>query len=110
MSYLELLPPHLAKLSIDDKEIILPMEEALLAIDALEERGIHILGWEGWVKYQDGRIGHSDVPQGTVSLDQLSVSQAADLCRRTIREDSEKWRRDNPQRSNQLYFCITFAA
>lgn len=110
MRELELLPVDLAKLSIDENEIVLPMEEALLAIDVLEKQGIRILGWEGWVQGQNGRIGHGNAPQGTVSLDDLSVSQAADVCRRTIREDWERWQRDNPQSSSQLYFCITCAA
>lgn len=110
MRELDLLPPDLAKLSIDEKEIVLPMEKALLAIDVLEKQGIRIVGWEGWVKDQDGRIGHGNASQGTVSLDDLSVSQAADVCRRTIREDWKRWQRDNSQSSNQLYFCITCAA
>ena len=107
MSDLELLPADIAKISISDDEIVLPMEQALVAIDLLEKRGIRVVGWEGWIKDREGDIGHSNAPQGTVSLAHLSVSQAAEVCRRTIREEGEKWRRENLNSPDELYFCIT---
>ncbi len=103
---LDLLPPHLANRSIGDREIVLPMNEALEAIDTLEKRGVQILSWEGWIKSPDGSIGHGCAPQGTVSLDGLSVGEAAQLCRKTIFEDGERWIRDSSDCSEELYFRI----
>ena len=68
LGQLALIPPHLARKSISDLEIVLPMPEALEAIDFLESKDVQILGWEGWVKSMDGRVGHGSAPQGTVSL------------------------------------------
>lgn len=57
MSALDFIPSSLAALSISEKEIVLPMKEALEAVDYLERHGRHILGWEGWVKTPDRRVG-----------------------------------------------------
>lgn len=107
MKQLDLLPQRLQDLSISSCEIVLPYGAALEAIDLLEGQGIHILGWEGWVKGQDGRIGHGSAPQGTVSLDSLSIREAAQLCRETIPVDYTQWLNDNPGTADVLHFCIT---
>ncbi|MFT0635344.1 hypothetical protein ACMFY5_24975, partial [Pseudomonas sihuiensis] len=67
MNPLDLLPVQLRERSISQSEIVLPLTQALEAIDLLESQGIQILGWEGWVKDKQGRIGHGNAPQGTMS-------------------------------------------
>ena len=104
---LRILPERISNTSISPHEVVLPEAEALQAIDIFEERGIHILGWEGWVKALDGSVGHGSAPQGTVSLEELSVSAAAKLCRETIPIDAAKWRDENPASTEKLHFCIT---
>lgn len=47
MSDLDLLPKQLAEKSISEQEIVLPVSEALEAIDFLESIGQVILGWGG---------------------------------------------------------------
>mgnify|MGYP006403858725 CR=1 FL=1 len=66
-----------------------------------------ILGWEGWIKTNDGRIGHGSAPHGTASLGKLSVNEAAQFCRKTIQEDYENWLKENPNAEEQVHFCIT---
>ena len=107
MNALDLLPAAIAAKSISPDEVVLPMTEALEAIDVFEKEGLLILGWEGWVKTQDGHVGFGSAPQGTVSLDQLSVAQAAQFCRDTIRADAEEWHRAFPSTTDLLHFCIT---
>ena len=86
------LPERILALSISASEVVLPEGAAMEAIDIAEAEGVLILGWEGWVKCVDGRVGHGSAPQGTVSLDSLGLSAAAALCRETIREDAATWR------------------
>lgn len=107
---LELLPPRIAALSISQKEIVLPLEEALLVIDIMESKGIPILGWEGWVKTDDGRVGHGSAPQGTESLEGLSVGEAAALCRRSMQQDAAQWAKEHEDATEELHFCITVCA
>ena len=107
MNPLDLLPSRIAQKSISSQEVALPIAEALEAIDVFEAKGLLILGWEGWVKDQDGRVGHGSAPQGTTSLDRLSVAQAAQFCRDTIQVEAEKWHLAFPATTNLLYFCIT---
>lgn len=104
---MELLPMELRQLSISQREVVLPMAAALKAIDLLESQGRQVLGWEGWVKDVHGRIGYGRAPQGTVSLEGLSVGDAAQLCRSSIALEAAQWTQDNPGTSGTLYFCIT---
>ena len=110
MSALALLPRHLDAKSISKSEVVLPMAEALEAIDLFEAKGLLILGWEGWVKDKDGCVGHGSVPQGSVSLEALSVTEAAQLCRETIPQDAAHWLTENPGTTDELHFCITVRA
>jgi hypothetical protein len=107
MSQFELLPQRLRELSISPREIVLPIDAALEAIDLFESRGVHILGWEGWVKDAAGKVGHGTAPQGSASLDKLSLQQAAQLCRDTIPGEAAQWARDNAGTTDQLHFCLT---
>jgi hypothetical protein len=104
---LALLPAALASCSISPREIVLPLREALEAIDILESKGILVLGWEGWVKTREGQIGHGSAPQGTESLQELSVREAAAICRQSILEDAAQWEAEKPETTDELYFCIT---
>jgi len=107
MSQLDLLPSRFREISISEREIVLPMSEALEAIDLLEADRVHILGWEGWIQDTSGRVGFGSAPQGTASLDQLSVHDAAQLCRSTIPESAAEWRQEHPESTDTLHFCIT---
>jgi hypothetical protein len=86
------------------------MAEALAAIDLFESKSVLILGWEGWVKDKDGRVGHGSAPQGTVSLEELTISEAAKLCRETISQEAARWIAENPKTTDDLFFCITVRA
>jgi hypothetical protein len=106
MSQLDLLPERLRDTSISPREIVLPLSEALEAIDLLESRGVRILGWEGWVKTADGRVGHGSAPQGW-STDKLTDTEAAQLCRTTIPNAAAEWAQQNPCTTDLVHFCIT---
>lgn len=87
---------------------MLPLADALLAIDFLEAAGFHVLGWEGWVKTVDGRVGHGSAGRyASVSLDQLSPPEAASFTRRGITEDAARWSDENVDAAEALHFCIT---
>lgn len=110
MSALALLPDRLQKKSISRREIVLPLTEALEAIDLLESQRVLVLGWEGWVKDREGRVGHGSAPQGTASLQSLSVKAAAQVCRETIPSDAAQWAEENLGTTDELHFCITVRA
>lgn len=107
---LDLLPPEIMALSISQREIVVPLKEALEVVDIMESKGILILGWEGWVKTEDGRVGHGSAPQGTMSLEDCSVEEAAEICRKTIQEDAAAWESENKRSNEKLHFCITVRA
>ncbi|KQT35997.1 MULTISPECIES: hypothetical protein [unclassified Methylophilus] len=107
MSDLDLLPKYLADKSISEQEIVLPTAEAIEAIDILESQGYLVLGWEGWVKSSNGVIGHQNAPQGTISLEGLSVASAAQLCRETIQKEAAQWLTSNQGSKDELHICIT---
>ena len=106
-SDLDLLPTALASRSINDREIVLPLTEALAAIDHLEGAGRHLLGWEGWLLYPDGGVGHSARHQGTADLSMLTPAEAADFCRETIRLAAAEFEADAEPVGRKLIFCIS---
>lgn len=110
MNKVELLPSSLRELSISKREIVLPLLAALEAIDFFESRKVQILGWEGWIKDAQGRVGHGSAPQGTVSLEDLSVQEAIELCRKTIASEAAQWEEENQGTTDVLHFCITVRA
>ncbi|WP_156966087.1 hypothetical protein [Paraburkholderia bannensis] len=110
MQQLQILPPDLARRSISRKEIVLPLEAALAVVDWCVINQIPILGWEGWMQSADGRVGHGNAPQGTASLEGLSLQDAADICRRTIGAAALEWTETYPETTDRLHFCITVDA
>ncbi|WP_157692714.1 hypothetical protein [Burkholderia sp. ABCPW 11] len=109
MSQLTLLPPEPAQQSISQIEIVLPLNAAVEAINYCARKKVQILGWEGWIRAQDGRVGHGNAPQGTASLGHLSMQDAADFCRRIVQAAALEWSQENPETTDQLHFCITIA-
>lgn len=107
---LEDIPRDLALQSASPNEIVLPYDEAVLAVDALVAAKRRILGWEGWILTADGRVGHEDAPHGTEDLSHLIGSDAAEVCRRSMREASEAWTGSSTYPGAKLLFCITVAA
>ena len=92
--------------SVSEREIILTFQDLLHAIDLLEQNGVRILGWEGVIRDVDGNLGHGDAPQGTASLEKLTVPEAAQLCRQTIQESFDEWIEAHPNTKDELLFCL----
>lgn len=86
---------------------VLPLNAAIEAVAYCTLNQIHILGWEGWIQTQDGRVGHGNAPHGTVSLEGLSIADAAEFCRNTIRAAAQEWSENQPKTTDRLHFCIT---
>jgi hypothetical protein len=60
---IDLFPEGLREQSLSPREIVLPYHQAVEALSVLVKANWAFLGWEGWVKYPDGRHGH---PPGQV--------------------------------------------
>lgn len=59
MDEIDLLPEALRSQSLSKREIVLPYQQALDALEILVVAKLAVVGWEGWVKYVDGRHGHA---------------------------------------------------
>ncbi len=71
MNEMEYLAEHLLAQSLSSDELVLPLENAIEAVEVLEKHGFLILCWEGWLKYSDGAFGHSVRHQGTTESQRL---------------------------------------
>jgi hypothetical protein len=108
MSQLDIsIPTHLRERSISDREIVLPLAEALEAVDYLEQHSFLILGWEGWVKTADGRVGHGSAGYLSTFTENLSVAEAAADARETMQAGALDWQQKNAGTTEALHFCIT---
>lgn len=102
------IPEELLSRSLSDREIVLPYPEVIAVINRLPEFSLRVLGWEGWLRYPDGQVGHSPLRQGTVDLSDLTPTKAADFCISTIAQAHSE-AMGQPE-SGELYFCITVDA
>jgi hypothetical protein len=107
VSQLDNIPPHLQKQSISVKEIVLPLADALEAVDYLESRSFLILGWEGWVRAADGRVGHGSAGYLSALTAHLSVAEAAAEARKTMKAGALDWQQRYEGSTDALHFCIT---
>lgn len=104
---LSALPSDLSQKSISNREVVLPLADALHAIDILESAGFHILGWEGWVKCADGRVWHGSAGKySSASLHEYTPQESARVTRRGVTEDAASWEIENAGTTDALYFCI----
>jgi hypothetical protein len=116
MEDIDLLSEALRSQSLSDREIVLPYQEALQALDILVRANWALLGWEGWEKDAEGRHGHSSL-MGTMSIEQEAgekwedyVQRSAGFCRETMKADQDRWKREGRDTSRTLYFCLTATA
>ena len=77
------------------------------ALAELERNDATILGWEGWLRYPDGRVGHSAEHQGTADMSALDAGAAYEYCRNTIREAHAQFSVRPERSADALLFCIT---
>jgi hypothetical protein len=89
---IEALPPHLRRLSSMDREIALPLDAALEAIDFFERHGWHALGWEGLLRHGDGAIGHPWNAFGTAPMPD-DRAQAYEFMRSSLADEAREWGR-----------------
>ena len=114
MDEIDLLPKTLREQSLSDREVVLPYQEALQALDLFTVARRPLLGWEGWVKYPDGKHGHAPSGMGTTNIEQETgevweayVHRSARFCRETIKAEQQLWDTDSTHASVKLYFCLT---
>ena len=114
MSEIDILPGDLRDRSFSKNEIVLPCDDTLEAIRVLEENGWAILSWEGWLRYPDGRVGHSPQFQGTVDILrdpeeswQSYVHRSAAFSRDTVSQANREWGQASEESRAKLLFCIS---
>jgi hypothetical protein len=113
MNGLTLLPKEMQERSLSDREIVLDYEDALQALDIIVDAKWAFLGWEGWAKYPDGKVGHCDY-QGTTSIKKEKgqsweeyIHDGYTVVKKTMQEDYVDWVKSEKAKEYELYFCIT---
>ena len=101
------LPPELAKQSISQASLILPLEAALQAIAHLTQNGRRLEQWEGWVRLRDGSRAKSLTHSGSFALSN-DPARAAETATAAIRKAQVHWQRNPDYPGAELYFGLTF--
>ena len=117
MNDLAQISEPLRRLSASDREIVLPYDEARLALDELADRGIAVPAWEGWLIRFDGTKHHSRRFQGTAVLDRKhdqAWEDYVDQCRtftlETMTEDHARFPASAESAEGTLFFCFYLRA
>jgi hypothetical protein len=103
------LPPELAKLSLSDATLILPLDAALQAIEHLTQHGRRLEQWEGWVRLRDGTRAKSLTHGGSFALSR-DPARAAEAASAAIKKAHAYWERNPEYAAASLYFGLTFGA
>jgi hypothetical protein len=96
----------LKAMSISEEELVLPYAHVIEVLGLLESQAVPLLGWEGWLRFPDGRLGHSSKHQGTDTLGLDSVT-AYRWARDTIRASQQEHECLPEMPETELLFCIT---
>ena len=93
--------------SKSSKEIVVEYLDAIKLLYIFEQNNTSVLGWEGWIKYPDGSLGHSKNHQGTTDLSCSSNSSAIALIKDSLIQAHTKWEVKPEVNDAELLFCIT---
>lgn len=106
---------NIRKLSLSDREIVLPFPQVIEALIELKAQRIGFLGWEGWAKYDEFYKGHfGDFVTGSFDWKKdekwdTYVDRGFDFCKETIEVSFNKWKAKFPPWP-ELYFCLSVAS
>ncbi len=95
------------KRSETENELVVNYTDAMELLYLFKQSNTQVLGWEGWLKYENGKLGHSKKYQGTADLSAMSQASTIALIESTIMQANTEWQ-EKPEVSNaSLFFCIT---
>ncbi|MCP5326566.1 MAG: hypothetical protein H7A09_09630 [Oceanospirillaceae bacterium] len=93
--------------SESEGELVVGYTDAMELLYLFEQSNTQVLGWEGWLKYENGKLCHSQKYQGTSDLSAMPNGSAIALIKSTIMQAHTEWQ-EKPEVSNaSLLFCIT---
>ena len=101
------LPAELARQSLSQAAIILPLDAALEAVAHLTRNGHRLESWEGWVKLRDGNRARSLTHGGSFALSP-DPARAADVASSAMRRAQEYWQRNPEYPGCELYYGLAF--
>jgi hypothetical protein len=98
---------EIKKRSVTEHELVVDYSDVMELLHIFEKSNIQVLGWEGWLVYQDGSLGHSQQHQGTVDLSDLKNISAIEFVKSTIMQAKSEWDQKPEVNSVALLYCIT---
>jgi hypothetical protein len=113
MEEIDLLPETLRSQSLSDREIVLPYEEMLQAMQILIAANWIFLGWEAWLKLPSGIHLHPlymgfDTPEREPGETWIAyVHRSALLCKKSMEQEQQQRQREPREKHAELYFCLT---
>lgn len=93
--------------SESEDELVVGYTDAMELLYLFEQSDTKVLGWEGWLKYENGTLGHSKKYQGTVDLSDMPKASAIALVKSTIMQAYTEWQETPEVNNANLLFCIT---
>lgn len=105
---LALLPPELAASSASSREIVLPLDAAVAAIERLAHAGHRVEAWEGWLELPGGTRTASLAHTGSFALP-TTAARAAAVAIEGMRRSQARFDRAPEYPGARLFFRLTIA-
>lgn len=96
--------------SVSSCEMVVDYTDALELLYLYQQSETRVLGWEGWLRHENGALSHSIQHQGTVDLSNMPPSAASALVKSTIMQARQEFQTEPEIKNAELYFCITVAS
>lgn len=93
--------------SASKEEVVVEYIDAMELLHIYEGNDTQVFGWEGWIKYPNGSLGHSRKYQGTTDISGMPNSSAIALAKNTIMQAHTEWCEIPEVEGAILLFCIT---
>jgi hypothetical protein len=93
--------------SISKSELVVNYSDAMELLYIFQHSSTPILGWEGWLIFEDGTVTHSQRNQGISDLSSLPFFSAISLARSTIMQANTEQQSIPEAANSELYFCMT---
>ncbi|MEE1673249.1 hypothetical protein SNR37_002663 [Agarivorans aestuarii] len=93
--------------SESESEVVVSYADAMELLFLFEQSDTQVLGWDGWLKYENGKLCSSQKYQGTVDLSDLPNTSAIALVKSTIMQAHTEWGEEPEVNGASILFCIT---
>ena len=97
---------YIKKRSASEQKLIVGYTDAMELLDICKNDSTQVIGWEGWLNYDDGRLLRSKKYQGSCEHSPMPSLSVIALTRSILMQAHTEWYEKPEVENADLLFCI----